>query len=98
MHRGSHEEVERALKARLHRQMGMTAAVMGVIAAGVGFWWIGRVFGVTPYRALADALPLFSLVLVLLGLVALPSFAAIRLVQYIERRAERGTEGKQVDG
>lgn len=78
-------DLQREVQARVHRQMGITAAVMGVIAAGVGFWWIGRVFGVGPLEALRAALPLFLIVLVILALGALLSLGAARAAWLTER-------------
>jgi len=91
------KEAERALKARVHRQMGMTAAVMGVIAAGVGFWWINRVFGVSPLEALVSAMPLFAIVVALLGLTALAGLGAARMAISAERLARRSPRAGQTD-
>lgn len=90
-------EAERALRARFHRQLGMTAAVMGVIAAGVGFWWIGRAFGVTPWEALVSAMPLFGIVVALLGLAALAGLGTARLAYFAERLARRPSQTGQTD-
>lgn len=86
-------EMQREVQARVHRQMGMTAAVMGIIAAGVGFWWIGRVFGVGPLEALKATLPLFLIVLLILALGALLSLGAARAAWLTERFfARRGQQ------
>lgn len=90
-------EAERELRARVHRQMGMTAAVMGVIAAGVGFWWINRSFGVSPWEALASALPLFGIVVALLAAAALVGLGAARLAYLTERLARRPPQSGQTD-
>jgi len=94
--RESQRELEREVQARVHRQMGITAAVMWVIAAGVGFWWIGRVFGVGPLEALRAALPLFVIVLIILALGALLSLGAARAAGFAERIVGR-RENQRVD-
>lgn len=97
MRDSSLHEAERELRARVHKRMGITAAVLGIIAAGVGFWWINRAFGVKPWEALVSALPLFGLVVALLALAALVSLGAARLAYFAERRAHRSSSGKQTD-
>jgi len=87
--RASRQELERRVAARVHRQMGITAAAMGTVAAGVGFWWIGRVFGVGPLEALRAAWPLFLLVLLLLAFAMLVSFGAARAAWLTEQFAAR---------
>lgn len=82
-------EAERQLRAKVHRQMGMSAAILGGIAVLVGFWWISRVFGVSPLTALRETMPLFTIVLVILGAGVLFSLAASRLALWIERLNNR---------
>ena len=82
-------EAERQLRAKVHKHMGMTAAILGVAAAGVGFWWISRVFGVSPLAALGEALPLFTIVLAILGAGVLLSLAVSRLAWWVERASKR---------
>jgi apolipoprotein N-acyltransferase len=92
--RAARRASEREVQARVHRQMGITAAVMGVAAAGVGFWWIGRVFGVGPLEALQAAWPLFLLVLVILALGMLLSLGAARAAWLTERFLARRRQRK----
>lgn len=82
-------EAEKAFRAKVHRHMGMTAAILGLIAAGVGFWSIGRVFGFSPWAALAEAMPLFLICLAILGLGVVFSLGTSRVALGIERLVTR---------
>lgn len=83
------DEADRKLRARVHRHMGMSAAVLGVIAAIVGLWWISKVFGVSPWTAVKEAIPLFLIVLVILGLGVVFSLGTSRLAYGIELLVKR---------
>lgn len=87
-------EKERELRNRFHMQMGITAAVLGLAAAGVGLWWISSSFGVSPWAALAEAMPLFGIVLLILGAGALFSLATVRLAARAGRRKEPTNTGE----
>lgn len=82
-------EAERALKAKVHRHLGMTAAVLGILAAGLGLRWISVNFNISPWAALGEAMPLLLIVLVILGIGILGSLGISRLALGIERLAKR---------
>lgn len=83
------DEAQRKLHAKVHRQLGTLAAVLGIVAAIVGFWFIGRLFGVSPWQALREAMPLFVIVLIILGLGVLFSMGTSRIAYGIERLVKK---------
>lgn len=83
------DETVRQLNAKVHRHMGMTAAVLGLVAAGVGLWLLSSRLGISPWAALKDAMPAFFVVLVILGLGVVFSLGTSRLAWGIERLVKR---------
>lgn len=83
------DERVRELNARVHRHMGMTAAILSIIAAIVGFWLLSSRVGISPWTALREAGPLFLIVLVILGLGVVFSLGTSRLAYGIELLIKR---------
>ncbi len=83
------DEAVKKLNARVHKHMGMTAAVLGLIAAGVALWRLSSVMGVSPLEALGGAMPLFFIVLVILGIGVLFSLGTSRVAYAIEKLVKR---------
>ncbi|MFZ5813887.1 MAG: hypothetical protein ACOY93_01110 [Bacillota bacterium] len=88
------DEAVRQLNYKVHRHMGMTAAVLGLIAAGVAFWRLSSVMGISPWEALSGAMPLFGLILVILLLGVIFSLGTSRLAWGIEKLIERAKKRK----
>jgi hypothetical protein len=82
------DEAVKELNARVHRHMGMTAAVLGLIATGVALWRLSAVMGVSPLEALGGAMPLFTICLVILGLGVVFSLGTSRVAWGIEKLVE----------
>lgn|GEM_PF-3343554 len=83
------DEAVKRMNARVHKHMGMTAAVLGLIAAGVALWRLSAVLGVSPLEALGGAMPLFLLCLIILAIGALFSFGTSRVAFAVERLVKR---------
>lgn len=83
------DERVRALNTRVHKHMGMTAAILGIIAAIIGFWLLSSRMGISPWTALKEAGPLFLVVLVILGLGVLFSLGTSRIAYGIELLVKR---------
>lgn len=83
------DEAVKRLNAKVHRHMGMTAAVLGLVAAGVALYLLSSRLGISPWAALADAMPGFFVILVILGLGVLFSLGTSRIAWGVERLVKR---------
>lgn len=83
------DEAVKRLNAKVHRHMGMTAAVLGLVAAGVALYLLSSRMGISPWWALADAMPAFLVVLAILGLGVVFSLGTSRLAWGIELLVKR---------
>lgn len=66
---------EAKLKAAVHRQLGMIATLLVLVAVGVALWRMEAMFGVSAWEALGLGGGAFLWVLVILGLGAVFGFA-----------------------
>lgn len=88
------DEAVKRMNARVHRHMGMTAAVLGLVAAGVALWLLSSRMGISPWEALGGAMPLFVICLVILGLGVVFSLGTSRIAYGIEKLVERTKKKK----
>jgi hypothetical protein len=68
-------EAEAKLKAAVHRQLGMIATLLVLVAIGVALWRMEAMFGVSAWYALGLGGRAFPWVLLILGLGALFGFS-----------------------
>lgn len=66
---------EAKLKAAVHRQLGMIATLLVLVAIGVALWRMETMFGVSPLYALSLGSGAFTWVLLILGVGALFGFS-----------------------
>jgi hypothetical protein len=81
-------EAERKLKSRVHRHMGMTAAVLGIVATFVALARMRSMFGISPWEALgigAGAMPWVVAILVAIVLLSMGTSRLLLAVNRISR-------------
>lgn len=78
-------EAERALRARVHRHMGMTAAILAIGAVIVALARMRTMFGVSPWEALGIGTTTLPWLLLILGAGVVFSLGTTRLMFGIEK-------------
>lgn len=86
-------ERQRQLNARVHKHMGMTAAILGLGAAAVALVRLPAAFGISAWEGLRIGATGLPWVLLVLGLGVLFSLGASRLMMLLTRWFERNQEG-----
>jgi hypothetical protein len=81
-------EAERKLKSRVHRHMGTTAAVLGIVATVVALARMRSMFGISPWEALgigAGAMPWVLLILVAIVVLSMGTSRLFLIVNRISK-------------
>ncbi|HEY3365188.1 MAG TPA: hypothetical protein VGK74_09065 [Symbiobacteriaceae bacterium] len=85
---------KKSLEARVHRNMGMAALVLGLVAAGVALARMRTMFGVSPWAALGMSSSGMFWVLLILGAGVVFSLGTSRIGRGMEWLAGRGKRKK----
>lgn len=77
-------EAERELKARVHRHMGMTAAILAIVAVIVALSRMQAMFGISAWEALGIGSTTLPWLLLILGAGVAFSMGTTRLMTGLE--------------